>query len=158
MKRGGNGFSIIEVIVVITLMVFIAVLGQLSYSGYKKNAIKNLHVMAAKMIVITVQNGIVEGWVSPPAVGKTTDINLENIVINGKITAIDPSSSTEGHYDPKSFVQIYNNNASFQFYIKLKKIGDPHIYIDTTGNPDSPGSKLVTFLTVNDVQIPEEND
>jgi len=154
MTKNQSGFSLFELMVALTVLTLIIGVVTPSYFGFRKGIERRLHIVNAINLRNVAQNGILEGWVQKPSLGQVTNITLEEMIDNNEYAiVIDPSSSKKSYYKETSFVQIFNNDRSFEYYIHLESRDLEHIYMDTTNALTGQGTKEIHLMDTDDIQL-----
>ena len=148
-----NGFSVVELLVVFTVITFIGLMASISYSGYIRHTERKLHVINAQNMVHMVRNGFVEGWLEKPGADDYIQVSLETLDARHLSDIRDPSSESHAEYSNTSLIHVYNNNAVLEYYVVLKKSDDDHTYLDTTDGFNKQGVTEVKDIKTDDILL-----
>jgi len=157
LRKNQKGFSTLEIFVAVVVMTIMTMAVAPNYTHFQKNAQTDLHVVNSMTFMNAVQSGLLEGWVSKPAIGEGVEVPLSTILSQGYInTVTDPSSESKAQYSVSaSKVQVYNNGGVLEYYIKLTNYAESFTYISTVGlDANVRGSKQITQIDHNDVSLP----
>ena len=152
-----HGFSLFEVMIALTLIVILGTVVQLNYRSYKKSVVKEMHVLNSVQYITSVQNELLNGTFIQPEDGQSITIDLGQLrSADSSLDISDPSGKEGAQYDPFSYIQVYNNNGTLEYYINLKRSNEEHYYIDTSsGQNNVRGIKLNHLISEQDIQLVE---
>jgi prepilin-type N-terminal cleavage/methylation domain-containing protein len=149
-----KGFTILEFVVVVSILAIISILIRPNFSLHLQNAQRDVHIMNSRALAQAVQTGTLEGWISIPAIGKTTDVTIQNLLDQNTLVAItDPSPGLNKPYATSSIIQIYNNSTILEYYILLKNEDSSVTYLDTIAAQDNQGSTQIRELQRTNVSL-----
>ena len=155
--KSQKGFSLFEVVIALTLIVILGAVVQLNYRSYKHSVIKDMHVLNTVQYITSLQNSVLKGYVNSPEEGQRITVDLgELISFDSTVDLSDPSDSNGQEYDRASYIQLYNNNGTMEYYINLKRYSENHTYINTTTSQSSLlRVKLNHEIAPQDISLPE---
>jgi len=153
-----RGFSLFEVVIALTIIVILGTVIQLNYRNYKDDVVKDMHLLNSVQYITSLQNALLKGSFVEPESGQTLTIDLGQLrSAESTIDLSDPSADQGFEYDDSSYIQVYNNNGTLEYYINLKRDAEDHYYIDTASKQsNSRGSKLNHLIEADvDVTLPD---
>ena len=145
-----KGATMLEVSTSLAAIILVSLLVVPGYKSVKNDMERQMHLVNSLSCIQMAQNGLLEGWIIKPSIGKSFFVTVDMISSRDEvISVIDPSTNLS--YSADSGVQIYNNNGALEWYVRLKSSEDNHAYIDDVMGVDIKGNKRAKDIKKGDV-------
>jgi len=148
-----NGFSLLEVAMVFTVMMIMALTLQQLFIGFYRDLVKDLHIVMAKAIGFEAEYDLRkknQGLSSEPFLKEEP---LESLTARSRLYPFDPSAPSLLPYDPHSLVQTVTLEDTYTVYLKLNHFDMTHTYLDTTIQSLISPQKPLSELTRGDITL-----